>query len=313
MIAFVLDVIRRSTSAGSMLSDCGSMSANTGTAPRRATASAVAKNVNEGQITSSPSPMPSASSAITIASVPFATPTVCSTPRYAAASRSKPSTSGPKMKRPDSRVRANASLSSGISGAYCALTSTWGIGGTASHGNRAATAQYQIRRQQHDSRNEHVLDVVHVVPCRVPARPDRPADPAEAGAEGGDADDGKRNEAPELQLEEARRDRDERPDQRRREAERHRDRAEACEPAFGALDPRRRDVQIATVSLEQRTPAVEADRPAGNGADAVAGDAGDHEREVGREAGAEAVAEDSDVARKRPRGERTAVEHRQLA
>ena len=48
-----------------------------------------------------------------------------------AASRSNASTSGPKMKRPDSSVRANASFSSGMSGAYCALTSTWGIVTTA--------------------------------------------------------------------------------------------------------------------------------------------------------------------------------------
>ena len=108
----------------------GSMSAKTGVAPRRAIASAVAKNVNAGQITSSPAPIPSASSASTSASVPFATPIVCSTPRYSAASRSNPSTSGPKMKRPLSSARANASFSSGMNGAYCALTSTSGIGCT---------------------------------------------------------------------------------------------------------------------------------------------------------------------------------------
>ena len=59
-----------------------------------------------------------------IASVPFATPIVCSTPRYSAASRSNPSTSGPKMNLPLSSVRSNAAFSAGISGAYCALTST---------------------------------------------------------------------------------------------------------------------------------------------------------------------------------------------
>ena len=80
-----------------------------------------------GQITSSPAPIPIASSTSTIASVPFAQLTVSWTPSSSADSRSNASTSGPKMNRPDSSVRANASLSSGISGAYCALTSTCGI------------------------------------------------------------------------------------------------------------------------------------------------------------------------------------------
>ena len=76
MIAFVRSVIARSTSAGSRFSVTGSMSAKTGVAPRRAIDSAVAKNVNAGQITSSPGPISSASSASTSASVPFATPIV---------------------------------------------------------------------------------------------------------------------------------------------------------------------------------------------------------------------------------------------
>ena len=71
--------------------------------------------------------MPIASSDRTSASVPFATPIACGTPRYAAASRSNASTSGPKMNRPDSSTSAKRSFSSGINGAYCALTSTSGI------------------------------------------------------------------------------------------------------------------------------------------------------------------------------------------
>ena len=55
--------------------------------------------------------------------MPFATPIACGTPRYAADSRSNASTSGPKMKRPDSSASAKRSLSSGMKGAYCALTS----------------------------------------------------------------------------------------------------------------------------------------------------------------------------------------------
>ena len=126
-IAFVRVLIRVATSSGSRLRDTGSMSANTGVAPTRAIASAVAKNVNAGQTTSSSRPIPSASSARTIASVPFATPTACGTPRNAAASLSNASTSGPKMRRPDSRTAENRCSSSGMNGAYCAFTSMSGI------------------------------------------------------------------------------------------------------------------------------------------------------------------------------------------
>ena len=60
MIAFVAVLILYSTSAGSRLNVSGLMSANTGFAPSRHTALAVAKNVKLGTITSSPGPMPSA-------------------------------------------------------------------------------------------------------------------------------------------------------------------------------------------------------------------------------------------------------------
>ena len=79
MIARVRGVIRAATSSGSRLSVSGSISAKTGVAPRRATASAVAKKVNAGQMTSSPAPMPIASITSTSASVPLATPIVSGT------------------------------------------------------------------------------------------------------------------------------------------------------------------------------------------------------------------------------------------
>ena len=79
MIARVRGVIRAATSSGSRLSVSGSISAKTGVAPRRAIASAVAKNVNAGQMTSSPAPMPIASITSTSASVPLATPIVSGT------------------------------------------------------------------------------------------------------------------------------------------------------------------------------------------------------------------------------------------
>ena len=74
-IARVRGVILAATSSRSRLNVAGSISAKTGVAPRRAIDSAVAQNVKAGQITSSPGPLSSASSTITIASVPLPTPT----------------------------------------------------------------------------------------------------------------------------------------------------------------------------------------------------------------------------------------------
>ena len=72
---------RSAAERGSIANVSGSMSANTGVAPTRATASAVAANVNAGTITSSPGPTSSARSARTSASVPLAQPIACAPPR----------------------------------------------------------------------------------------------------------------------------------------------------------------------------------------------------------------------------------------
>ena len=71
----------------------------------------------------------------------------------------------------------------------------------------------------------------------------------------------------------ARRKRHERPDDRAGEAEWHRDRPEPLEPPLGPLDPLRRDVQPATVALEQPVTAVGAERPAERRAERVEDDA----------------------------------------
>ena len=55
----------------------GSISAKTGLAPSRAIEPAVAKNVNDGQTTSSPGPTPRAISEQSSASVPLLTPIAC--------------------------------------------------------------------------------------------------------------------------------------------------------------------------------------------------------------------------------------------
>ena len=65
-----------------------------GVAPARDTASAVAMKVFAGMMHSSPGPTPSARSAISIASVPFATPTQCRAPVKVAYSDSNAATWG---------------------------------------------------------------------------------------------------------------------------------------------------------------------------------------------------------------------------
>src|SRR3954468_16680593 len=181
-------------------------------------------------MTSSPAPTPSASRTSTIASVPFATPTVCRTPRNSAASRSNPSTSGPKMKRPDSSVRAKASCSSGISGAYCALTSTCGIGGTASHGNRPAPPHNPVPPAQHDRDDDRELGVLERVVEAFPARAEGPADAGEAEAPDRAARRREQRVTAEGRAEDAGRDRDERADAGRQASDKRGGVAPALEP-----------------------------------------------------------------------------------
>src|SRR5213076_2465327 len=139
--------------------------------------------------------------------------------------------------------------------------STWGIGVTTSHGSGAAAAQDPIRREQDDSRYDRVVDVAEVMPGRMPARANCPADPAKRKAERDDACGCENDEARQSQLADSGRDRDERADQRSREAEGHGDAPEALEPSFRALDALGRDVELASVPLEERVPTVRADRP----------------------------------------------------
>src|SRR6266545_539129 len=101
-------------------------------------------------MTSSPEPMPSASSTRTRASVPLATPTVSGTSRYAAASRSNAATFGPRMNSPLASTPSITSRMRGRSGSYCALTSTSGIGRTVSKSRRPNSAHYEIQEESQD-------------------------------------------------------------------------------------------------------------------------------------------------------------------
>src|SRR3954447_4812424 len=110
--------------------------------------------------------MPRASSTSTSASVPLPQPTVSGTPRYSAASSSNAFVFGPKTKAPPSSTSANACWSSGISGAYCALTSTSGMLGadTALDGSRATAAppHEEVHEADRHAERDEVVDEAEV-------------------------------------------------------------------------------------------------------------------------------------------------------
>src|SRR5262245_48690313 len=97
MIAAVFGVMAASTAEGSMSAVGGSTSASTGVAPAETTASAVAKNVLGGRMTSSPGPMPAACSMSSKAAVPEPTPTAVVAPTYVASAASNAAPSGPAL------------------------------------------------------------------------------------------------------------------------------------------------------------------------------------------------------------------------
>jgi len=113
MIALVRSVIEASIDAGSRQKKSGSMSANTGVAPVRATELPVAAKVNDGTMTSSPGPMPAARRPKCSPDVPEFTATqVRPCTSSAANSSSNALTSGPWAIIPDRRTRSTASRSS---------------------------------------------------------------------------------------------------------------------------------------------------------------------------------------------------------
>src|SRR5579872_642578 len=102
------------------------MSTNTGVAPTRAMAPAVAKNEYGVVMTSSPGPMFSAMRHTIRASLPDETPIPWEQFEYSAILFSHSSTLGPRMKRCDSSTSATAASISGFMLAYCALRSSRG-------------------------------------------------------------------------------------------------------------------------------------------------------------------------------------------
>lgn len=112
MIAAVRGPSTAATESGSRLKVTGSMSANTGVAPVSRTELAVAAKVNEGTTTSSPAPIPAATSASRSAEVPEFTATQCRPSTSAENSSSNAATSGPCTTWPPRSTRTAASISS---------------------------------------------------------------------------------------------------------------------------------------------------------------------------------------------------------
>ena len=112
MIAFVLSVTAAATAAGSMFRSPSRTSTKTGVAPVWTITFAVAGQVIGVVITSSPSPIPSATSARCIAAVPEATASTCFASRYSAIRSSRSAARGPVVSQPERSASATASISS---------------------------------------------------------------------------------------------------------------------------------------------------------------------------------------------------------
>src|SRR6266511_169775 len=186
------------------------------------------------------------------------------------------------MNAPDSSSSSKRSRSALISGAYCALTSTSGIG-TARKATRPASTDKQICHQQHDAGGDGVVDVVESLVERLPARAEGPAGAREREAPERRAEQGQDRVAHERRPEHARRDRDERPGDGRDPPQEDRRVPPTPEPAFGSVELMRTQVEPAPAPFEKRPAAVHPDRPAEDGADGIADRAGEgHRKERGQ-------------------------------
>ena len=149
MIAFVCSVTAAAISAGSMFRSPSRTSTNTGVAPVWTITFAVAGQVIGLVITSSPGPIPSATSASCSAAVPDATASTCSASRYSAIRSSSSAARGPVVSQPERSVSATASISSSpIAGGWnpsCvsrrhSTIEAYFVGGCASAGERVVPA-----------------------------------------------------------------------------------------------------------------------------------------------------------------------------
>src|SRR3954447_25449078 len=194
--------------------------------------------------------MPSASSTSTIASVPFATPTVSGTPRYCAASRSNAFTFGPRMHAPDSRTSANASFNCGMSGAYFSLTSTSVSRPTPLQSIGPSSPQDQVGDADENSCNDGDFDEPELLVEALVARAERPADGREHEGPDRRADQRQDDVAAERDAEDPRRNRDEGAHDGSDAADEHGPVVVAVEPRLGPPELLGPEVQPAAVAGE---------------------------------------------------------------
>src|SRR5207248_4571017 len=174
------------------------------------------------------------------------------------------------MNWPVSSTSLKAASSLGISGPYSARTSTSGIVCTTIHFSPSAPSVDQIRRTSDDGGHHGVLEVAEVVIDAVVVRTEAVTGAREREGPDRGADRRVDRVRHEPHLEDTGRDRDERADDRRDPAHEDAEIPPACEPRFGAIELRGREVEPSAVTLEQRTPAVASDRPADERADEIA-------------------------------------------
>ena len=165
--------------------------------------------------------------------------------------------------------------------------------------------------ERHDDR---VVDVAECFVEVLPLRAERPAGAREREAPDRRADERQDGVPSDRRPEEARGNRDERPDDRRDAAEEDGPVLPAVEPPLGAVEPCLAEVQPAAVALQERAAAAHADPPAEQRADRVADRARTRHREVRRKALLDLVPREDDVlAHEGARGDGARVHHHRLA
>src|SRR5581483_948305 len=172
--------------------------------------------------------------------------------------------------------------SSASRGAYCALTSTSGIGTPSK--SREAPAQDEDRSAQDDPGEHDVLGVAEAAVEAPVAGADPPADAGEREAPDRGAGHRQRRVGEERGLEHAGGDGDEGADDRRQAPEEDRPAVPALEPVLGAVEPLGREMEPAAVTLEERPAAVVADHPPDDPARRVPERAGEGHDQEGPEA-----------------------------
>src|SRR5438094_4494874 len=140
------------------------------------------------------------------------------------------------MNCPPSRISRKRASSSGISGAYCALTSMSGIVCTATHCSGLAPPIQEIRREQQKACHHRVLRVTEVVVELLVARAEPVAGARDPERPDGGPDQSEHGVRAERKSEDARRNRDERADNRRDAADEHADVAPVVEPALRPVE-----------------------------------------------------------------------------